>query len=89
MPPLPLLERLAALKDPRQAGKVLYPLPEIILLALSATLSGADDFVETVLWGEEHTDFLRGFYPYAKGIRHYACYADIGITVTLPAIRHV
>lgn len=77
MPPLPLLERLAALKDPRQAGKVLYPLPEIMLLALSATLSGADDFVETVLWGEEHMDFLRGFYPYAKGIPSHDTLTDV------------
>ena len=28
-----LLDRFSALDDPRQAAKVLYPLPEIILLA--------------------------------------------------------
>src|SRR3954468_7368198 len=32
-----LLDRFSALDDPRQAAKVLYPLPEIILLLLCAT----------------------------------------------------
>ncbi|MCE3247557.1 MAG: Tnp 1-associated, partial [Geminicoccaceae bacterium] len=31
------VEHFAALEDPRQAAKVLYPLPEILLLLLSAT----------------------------------------------------
>ena len=46
-----LLDHFAALSDPRQHAKVLYPLPEILLLVLSATIAGADDFVETTLWG--------------------------------------
>ena len=40
-----LLDHFSALEDPRQQAKVLYPLPEIVLLLLSATLAGADDFV--------------------------------------------
>ena len=55
---VPLLDRFAALSDPRQQAKVLYPLPEILLLVLAATLAGADDFVETTLWGTEHLAFL-------------------------------
>ena len=42
-----LLDRFAVLEDPRQRAKVLYPLPEILLLLLSATLAGADDCVES------------------------------------------
>jgi DDE_Tnp_1-associated len=37
---IPLLDHFAALSDPRQRGKVLYPLPEILLLVLSATIAG-------------------------------------------------
>jgi DDE_Tnp_1-associated/Transposase DDE domain len=77
MPPIPLLDHLATLKDPRQAAKVTYPLAEIMLLTLSATIAGADDFVETVLWGEEHLDFLRGFYPYADGIPSHDTLRDV------------
>src|SRR5215208_59560 len=63
-----LLERFAALEDTRQAAKVLYPLPEILLLLLSATLAGADDCVEIELWGREQLAFLRRFLPYKHGI---------------------
>jgi hypothetical protein len=59
-----LLDRFAVLEDPRQRAKVLYPLPEILLLLLSATLAGADDCVEIELWGEEQLAFLRRFLPY-------------------------
>jgi DDE_Tnp_1-associated len=46
-----LWDHFAALPDPRQHAKVLYPLSEILLLVLSATIAGADNFVETTLWG--------------------------------------
>jgi len=77
MPAIPLLKRLEALEDPRQARKVLYPLPEIMLLALSATLAGADDFVEVTLWGREHLVFLRRFYPYTHGIPSHDTLCDV------------
>jgi hypothetical protein len=64
-----LLDHFSALKDPRQAAKVLYyPLPEVMLLLLSATLAGADDFVEIQLWGTRNLAFLRRFLPYRHGI---------------------
>jgi hypothetical protein len=36
----PFLAHFAALRDPRQSAKILYPLPEILLLLLCATISG-------------------------------------------------
>ena len=62
--PTSLLHHFAALKDPSQRVKVVYPLPEIVLLVLCATIVGADDFVEINHWGEIHIDFLRRFRPY-------------------------
>lgn len=63
-----LLDHFSALDDPRQQAKILYPLPEILLLLLCATLAGADDFVEMRLWGGQNLAFLRRFCPYAHGI---------------------
>jgi predicted transposase YbfD/YdcC len=63
-----LLDQFSALEDPRQAAKVLYPLPEIVLLLLCATLAGADDFVEIQLWGNQNLAFLRRFRPYEHGV---------------------
>src|SRR5579864_4589729 len=74
---VPLLDHFAALSDPRQHAKVLYPLPEILLLVLSATIAGADGFVETVLWGKEHLAFLRRFYPYEPGIPSHDTLRDV------------
>src|SRR3984885_14444410 len=73
----PLLDHVAALSDPRQHAKVLYPLPEILLLVLSSTIAGADDFVETTLRGAEHLAYLRRFYPYDKGIPSHDTLCDV------------
>ena len=74
---LSLLDHFSALKDPRQAGKVVYPLPEILLLVLAATLAGADDFVEIRLWGRPHLPFLRRFLPYRHGIPSHDTLNDV------------
>ena len=72
-----LLAHFSALEDPRQSGKVLYPLPEILLVVLCGTLSGCDDFVEMALWGREHLSFLRGFEPFARGIASHDTLNDV------------
>lgn len=63
-----LIDHFGALDDPRQAWKVVYPLAEILLLVLCATVAGAEDFVEIRRWGTMNRDFLRRFLPYADGI---------------------
>ena len=74
-----LLQHFAALrlKDSRQLVKVLYPLPEILLLILCATIAAADDFVEIKRWGETHMDFLRRFLPYKGGIPSHEALNDL------------
>src|SRR5580693_4115185 len=71
------LAHFSALRDPRQSAKVLYPLPEVLLLLLCATVSGADDFVEITLWGEERLAFLRRFEPYRRGIPSHDTLCDV------------
>ena len=73
----PAVDHVAALSDPRQHAKVLYPLPEILLLVLAATIAGADDFVETTLWGTAHLAFLRRFYRYESGIPSHDTLCDV------------
>ena len=73
----PILTHFATLKDPRQHAKVLYPLVELLLLALAATIAGADDFVEITLWGEQHLGFLRRFLAYENGIPSHDTMCDV------------
>jgi predicted transposase YbfD/YdcC len=72
-----LIEHFAALEDPRQPWKVLYPLAEILLVVLCGTLAGAEDFVEIRRWGGMNQAFLRGFLPYTSGIASHDTLNDV------------
>lgn len=63
-----ILKFFTELNDPRQTAKVLYPLPEIILVALCAAICGADSFVEMEEFGNAKLDFLRKILPFKNGI---------------------
>jgi len=56
-----------ALVDPRQTNKVIYPLDEVLLLCLLATLAGAETFVDIALFGVKKRELLRRFLPFAAG----------------------
>ncbi len=58
-------------------GRVVYPLPGILLLALRATLAGMEDFVEIRLWGEERLDFPQRFLPYERGLPAHDTLNDV------------
>lgn len=72
-----LLDHFSVLKDPREEWRVVYPLREILLLVLCATLSGMEDFVETKLWGEQRLAFLRRFLPFERGIPAHDTLNDV------------
>ena len=72
-----ILDHFSGLSDPREGWRVIYPLPEILLLVLCATLSGMDDFVEIRLWGEQRLDFLRRFLPYERGLPAHDTLNDV------------
>jgi len=59
-----LLDYFGAVKDPREAAKVKFPLREVLFLVTCATIAGCDDFDEIAAWGDDHLDFLRGYSEY-------------------------
>ena len=61
------LDYFKDLPDPRQAGKVIYPLPEVLLLCLLAVLAGAETFVDIARFGEKKIALLRRFRRFAMG----------------------
>lgn len=63
-----LLEHFAVISDPRQSWKVMYPLREVILLVVCATIADCDDYDEIALWGETHLDFLRDLSEFHYGV---------------------
>jgi predicted transposase YbfD/YdcC len=69
------------LPDPRQPGKVIYPLDEVLLLCLLAVLAGAESFVDIALFGEKKLDLLRRFRPFRDGTPSHDQLGDIFATL--------
>ena len=65
------------LKDPRQQGKVTYPLDEILLLCLLAVLAGAETFVDIAVFGCKKRELLRRFRPFKDGTPAHDHLGDI------------
>jgi predicted transposase YbfD/YdcC len=72
-----LLDQFSALEDPRQGWKVVYPLPEILLIVLCGTMAGAEDFVEIERWANRKLGFLRRLLPFTKGIPSHDTLNDV------------
>src|SRR3954452_12521737 len=71
------LRHFKDLQDPRQPGKVSYPLDEILLLCLLAVLAGAECFTEIALFGVKKLAFLRRFRPFKDGTPAHDHLGDI------------
>jgi len=61
------LDHFHGLRDPRQRGKVVYPLDEVLLLSLLAVLAGAESFVDIARFGVKKLDVLRRFRRFENG----------------------
>ena len=75
------LDHFRELPDPRQRGKVIYPLDEILLLCLLAVLAGAETFVDIALFGRMKLEFLRRFRPFRDGTPSHDHLGDIFATL--------
>ncbi len=75
------LDYFKELPDPRQCGKVVYPLDELLLLCLLAVLGGAETFVDIARFGEKKLGFLRRFRPFRDGTPSHDHLGDIFATL--------
>jgi predicted transposase YbfD/YdcC len=75
------LDYFKDLSDPRQHGKVTYPLAEVLLLCLLAVLGGADSFVDIARFGEKKIALLRRFLPFRDGTPSHDHLGDIFATL--------
>ena len=75
------LEYFRDLPDPRQQGKVDYPLEEILLLCLTAVLAGAEHITDIALFGEKRIELLRRLRPFARGTPRHDHLGDILATL--------
>jgi predicted transposase YbfD/YdcC len=74
---LVFLDYFTDLPDPRQQGKVVYPLGEVLLLCLLAVLAGAETFADIARFGEKKLSLLRRFLPFRDGTPAHDHLGDI------------
>jgi predicted transposase YbfD/YdcC len=65
------------LPDPRQLGKVVYPLGEVLLLCLLGVLAGAEAITDIARFGDKKLELLRRFRPFADGTPAHDHLGDI------------
>ena len=82
------LNHFKDLPDPRQPGKVIYPLTEVLLLCLLAVLGGAETFVDIALFGEKKLGLLRRFRPFRDGTPSHDQLGDIFATLDASRFQH-
>lgn len=78
------LSHFKDLQDPRQQGKVTYPLDEVLLLCLLAVLAGAETMVDIALFGCKKRALLRRFRPFRDGTPAHDHLGDI-LSVSFPS----
>ena len=71
------LRYFEGLRDPRQRGKVTYPLDEVLLLCLLAVLAGAETFCDIARFGDNKLGLLRRFRPFRDGTPSHDHLGDI------------
>lgn len=71
------LEHFEELDDPRQRGKVLYPLDEVLLLVLLGVLASCESWVEIARFGDKKLDVLRRFRAFQDGTPSHDQLGDI------------
>ena len=74
--------------DPRQRGKIMYPLDEVLLLALLAVLAGADSFVDIARFGRMKLEFLQRFRPFLDGTPSHDHLGDIFAALDAVQFQH-
>jgi predicted transposase YbfD/YdcC len=71
------LKYFKELPDPRQRGKVMYPLEEVLLLCLLAVLAGAETITDIARFGETKLALLRRFRSFEDGTPAHDHLGDI------------
>ena len=63
-----LADRFSDLNDPRESGKVIYPLTDILVIAVCAAIAGAESYEDIVLYGKSKKSWLTKFLDLKGGI---------------------
>lgn len=82
------LEHFEDLDDPRQRGKVLYPLDEILLLVLLGVMASCESWVEIAKFGDKKLPLLRRFRAFKDGTPSHDQLGDIFRVLDAEQFQH-
>ena len=74
--PAGLMEHFVDLEDPRSRRSP-HGLLELLLTAIGAIISGADNWVAVTVWGRAKLDWLRQFLPFENGIASHDTFGRV------------
>lgn len=72
-----LVSRLGAVDDPRQAGKVSYPLVEMSMVAVAGVIADCDGWEDVADFGQDRLEWLRQFLPFENGVPSHDTFARV------------
>lgn len=72
-----VLQEFEDLEDPRQSDRCQYPLQEMLLVALCAVSSDADDWVHVAEWGRLKLEWLRKWLPFEQGVASHDTFSRL------------
>ena len=75
--PLSFLLFLDEIPDPRQDAKILYPLPEMIFLAMCGAVANCDTWTEIEQYCNEHLDEFRQYIPLTNGVPSHDTFSRV------------
>lgn len=75
--PLSFLLFLDEIPDPRQDAKVVYPLPEMIFLAMCAAVANGDTWTDIEQYCNEHLDQFRKYIPLTSGVPSHDTFSRV------------
>lgn len=81
------VESFGSIEDKRVLGRSIYPLLEILLLCISAILSGAEGWEAAEDFGVAKLAWLRNYLPYAAGIPRHDTVARVIARISPKALR--
>ncbi len=72
-----LKQLLATLPDPRVVGRVLHPLPEVLLIALCAMICDCEDYTDMGHFAQSQLGWLRQFMPLRNGAPSHDVFRNV------------
>jgi len=86
---LRLKQLFATLPDARVHGRVLHPLPEVLLIALCAMVSDCEDFTDMGHFAQSQLSWLRQFMPLRNGAPSHDVFRNVFLALQPDALLEI